>query len=217
MNTIQIENILKDVNCFRGVYPADKLPNLVTKICRKYKNQPSCFISNTEGSYEPGEHWVAFYIPAFNSPGQHFCIEFFDSFGFHNKFSFVHSEYFLNFIRRIKKETHNNIINLKMNVDQLQDTSSALCGYYCIVYVFLRCQKNLNMDAVLKKLHTTSTKKRKKNYKLNDSNVLKIFNKHIRKGQQKDIQHGGTVYKNKPVQKCIAMNKCIHRHRQQQH
>lgn len=237
MNTLQLEHILKDVEYFRGVYPADKLPALVNKICKRYKSEPSCFISNTQSSLEPGEHWVAFYIPAPQSraPGaaadDKLPIEFFDSFGFHSKFSFVRSEYFHNFVEKLKQATHKSVINLKINLDQLQDIDSALCGYYCVVYVFFKCRKRMQMNAILKKLHgSTATavaareKKKKKEeqtsvYKRNDLNVMNLFRKHVwhdddtvlSDGGIQREQYGGTRHRRrfKIIQTCIPMSKCM--------
>lgn len=217
MNTLQLENILKDVTCFRGVYPADKLSSLVTKIWRKHKNEPSCFISNTQGSHEPGEHWVAFYIspPAENTRRhhRHLNVEFFDSFGFHNRHSFSHTEYFNNFIQQIKKEARKNTITLKMNVNRLQDRSSALCGYYCVVYVHFRCRNHRTMSAILNTLNATPAHARRPDYKQNDANVLKIFKRNMRNISETHIQQGGTHRncRKQTIQKCVPMRQCSNR------
>lgn len=203
MNTVEIENILENVKYFRGVYPADKLPTLVSAIYRKHRNQPSCFISNTQGSREPGEHWVAFYIPA--SKNQRSTpIEFFDSFGFHNRLSFLHTNHFANFVRRLEKETRKPTIEIRINADRLQDDSSTLCGYYCIVYVFFRCQLNMRMTQILHRLHTPG----RTDYKRNDNNVMQIFRK-VRSKSMKTTQSGGKMRMNRIIQKCVPLRKCM--------
>ncbi len=70
MNTIQINELLSEYDCFIGTYPRDLLPK------EKIKIRPCALIVNTDESSKPGEHWLAIYL---NANG---IAEYFDSFGF---------------------------------------------------------------------------------------------------------------------------------------
>lgn len=108
---------MKDV--FLGVFPCDKLPD-----CSTIFRRPLAFIANTDESFLPGEHWVAFYFPA-RGPN-----EYFDSYGFPPlKFPFQKAlgKYY--------------IYNDKL----IQSFSSAVCGEYCIYFCLMRvCNSNMN-------------------------------------------------------------------------
>lgn len=192
MNTIQIESLLKNIRYFRGVHAADKLPTLISEIHKKHRNQPACFISNTQPSHEPGEHWVAFYIPR----GQG-SIEFFDSFGFHNKKSFLQTMYFRDFIEKLKNEVGKSVIKLKANIYRIQDEHSTLCGQYCCVYLVFRCQKKKSMKKILELMN-------KNQYIRNDLNVLQLFKKHVAKC--KKVNNNICRVKN-GIQECQSLKK----------
>ena len=55
MNTLQVNNIASKLlgSKFIGVYPLNKLPNLLTN---------GGYIVNTQSSELPGEHWLAFTV-----------------------------------------------------------------------------------------------------------------------------------------------------------
>ena len=76
-------------------------------------------ISNTQNSDQPGEHWVTFYFPRDG------LNEFFDSLGK------TPEHYDAGFENILKKP-------YLMNTNQIQDSSSDICGLYCIYYVMYR-------------------------------------------------------------------------------
>lgn len=113
MDSQQIINCLKNVECFKGVYPRDCLP-------KNIKDTPAAFIVNTDSSDETGEHWVAIFIPK-RSIG-----EYFDPFGLpplHEDFTF-----FLN----------NNCENWVYNSLPVQHHESKACGKFCIGFIKAR-------------------------------------------------------------------------------
>jgi hypothetical protein len=118
MNTSQIERILKNEERFQGVYSADTLPTT-----------PRMFVCNTDPSTKPGQHWIAIYVDE-NRRG-----EYFDSFGRQPN---EHFERYMN--RHCSRWT--------CNKKQLQSIISSFCGYYCCVYVKLRC-RGLNMTKIV--------------------------------------------------------------------
>ena len=75
------------------------------------------FISNTDTSQVPGEHWVAFY---FSKRGP---FDFFDSLG--------HMAKDYGFEKILKR-------NYLKNDGQLQQSTSNLCGLHCTYYVMKR-------------------------------------------------------------------------------
>lgn len=126
MNSLQIDKILsrdsKTRNSFLGVFASDQLP-------RRIQQYPACFISNVDKSSEPGSHWVAFYLL---SPDE---AEFFDSYG--NAPAFFRgpvSNYATHFSR------------LTFNPHILQSPVTAVCGQYCIFYLYSRCREKTLKD-----------------------------------------------------------------------
>ena len=124
MNNLQISNIFEKIHLhngkFLGVYSSDTIPNFFKT--NKRGNDFSLIV-NTDPSSEPGEHWVAFYIP------KQGIVEYFDSFGRepnNSNFSiFLKNTDFL----------YNNI--------RLQSVLSNVCGQYCIFYILAR---HFNLD-----------------------------------------------------------------------
>lgn len=98
------------------------------------KKFPAFSIVNTDVSKGPGEHWVA--IGYFKSH-----IEYFDSFGLPP----MHSC----FTKGYKK--------VRWNSTCIQSFNSLVCGYYCILYVFLR-SKGLSYKSIIKKFSKTDLK-----------------------------------------------------------
>ena len=88
MNTSELEEILKKINCtkntFDGVHPGDLVP-------LKVKQYPQSFVANVDTSQKPESHWVAFYF----TDDQHG--EFFDSYGLP---SHRYTKYFEDFLNR---------------------------------------------------------------------------------------------------------------------
>ena len=87
------------------------------------------FISNTDTSRGPGKHWVAFYFPK-RGP-----YEYFDSLGNSPNYYGVGFEKILN-----KKYL--------MSTGHLQQSTSNVCGLYCVYYVIKRYQGNTLKDII---------------------------------------------------------------------
>lgn len=122
MNTIQIHKILSrdkfTKRYFLGVYASNHLPHTI-------KNYPSCFVANVDSSAEPGSHWVAFYV---SSPEK---MEFFDSYG--NKPTY-YKGHISNFAARYVQVDYNPLV--------LQSHVTAVCGQYCIYYLYSKCREH---------------------------------------------------------------------------
>lgn len=118
MNTLQIQMILttdkETKKKFLGVFPRDKLPKKIP--------YPSCLVFNTDNSNNPGQHWLALFYDSKRN-----C-EFFDSMGFDP--SFYNLEVYI-------KKTSRKVSYLKR---PLQSIFSTFCGYYCVLYILLRCR-----------------------------------------------------------------------------
>ena len=125
LNTRQISEILRTDyftrKIFHGVFARNMLPKKI--------NYPSCLVVNTDNSKGPGEHWIAFF---YEKNG--FC-EFFDPYGLDPKFYG-----FLSYIRRTSK-------GFGWNKIQYQPVDSRACGYYCLLYLFIR-SRNLNFGDI---------------------------------------------------------------------
>lgn len=120
MNTKQLyyalisNKITKDK--FDGIYSRDTLQDIVVK--------PEFIICNTDYSYNPGKHWVAYY---FDEKGN---AEFFDSLGKPMKY---YGKEFVLFARIFAKK-------IKETKIRTQPKNSTLCGIYCLFYIYYRCQ-----------------------------------------------------------------------------
>ena len=98
-----------------GVFARDELPDVTSEI------RPWCLILNTDPKDQPGTHWLALYAPKAG------FIELFDSFNFSP-------------ITYSLESLH--ILHLGF---PLQSISTSVCGYYCIVYIYLRSRnKSIN-------------------------------------------------------------------------
>lgn len=190
MDTNHIRGVLNKLIYFRGVYAADQLPDILIKIIKKYRNQPSAFIVNTHPAHGPGEHWLAFYI---TPRGQQ--IEFFDSFGYSKDLSFLHGIYFLKFI----KNRYFKGGRIWSNIERLQDKKSILCGYYCCLFIYYRCLCKIKFDDVIQ-IFTT----KKKNYKKNDLNIVNLFRQNLWRCNK--LPHDPTLNLN---QKNLSMLGCL--------
>ena len=99
---------------FLGVFSRDKLP----KISRRTRF-PACLVVNSAPASQAGEHWLAIYFL------DSIHCEFFDSYAYHPGFYGL-SEYLAKF-------------SVTATVDHtLQSLESAVCGHYCILYLYLR-------------------------------------------------------------------------------
>jgi hypothetical protein len=120
MYTSELIDLLKkdkySRNSFCGVIPYDKLP--IKKLRR-----PCSFIINTQKSTEPGEHWVAIYLP---KKGK---LEYFDSYGFRPT------------IDKIYKLIHINGKYYIYNKTTIQGVDSTNCGLYTLFYIYFRARK----------------------------------------------------------------------------
>lgn len=239
MNTLQISHILRHVKHFNGVYSADRLTDLVDTIEKNFnqqktqkkqkrrkqqQQQPTCFISNTKPSNHPGEHWVLIYVPppaqtqphGNNNKNNNMSgpIEFFDSFGYRRRTSFLHSVMFRRFITKLKKKIalsdNDDGLKIKTNIAQIQSASSDLCGHYCVVYAILRLQpqtttcRPLTMAQILNRMVVSSTE-----FENNDLHILHGLKRLLHappsrcKKQQRKQQH-----RQENTQCCKPMNKC---------
>ena len=91
-----------------GVFARDKLPDLM------YERRPFALVLNTDPRSKPGQHWLAIFGPLYGP------LELFDSFGI-SPSSYDLANLF---------PTHSRI--------QLQNPFSALCGHYCIYFIYKR-------------------------------------------------------------------------------
>lgn len=112
MLNIQIEDKLKNIENFLGVFACDNLP--------RPHEIPYSLIANTDKEEDPGEHWIAIYV---NSDGQ---ADYFDSYGLPPL-----KKEFLEFLDEYTKGFSYNKITL-------QCTSCVTCGEYASAYIYLR-------------------------------------------------------------------------------
>jgi len=117
---------------------------------KKPDKYPCAFISNTQNSTHPGEHWVAFFFHSKQGPH-----EYFDSYGFTPK------NQFRRILGRVfKKQRH-----------ILQGLTSKVCGFYCVFFVYHRC-KNVSYHRVID--HLLSIEDR-----LRDEHVVRFVRKNF--------------------------------------
>ena len=95
-----------------GVFARDKLPDDLNS------KRPFALILNSDPSDKPGQHWLAMYGPA-TGP-----IEFFDS------YALPPSVYAL------------NTFALTYSRTPLQSPTSAVCGHYCLFFLYIRSHGN---------------------------------------------------------------------------
>jgi hypothetical protein len=107
------------------VLPLDGLDGLQIQM------YPVCLIVNNQNSLEPGEHWLAIYIPW---PGRH--LEFYDSYG---RGIASYPQNFANFARR-------NNLSIVENIVQVQNYNSEYCGHYCIYFLYKRLSRKTPMS-----------------------------------------------------------------------
>ena len=106
-----------------GVFPANFMPVQSTLGAKD-----SCFILNTDPGDAPGEHWLAFY---YNSNTHK--LEYFDSFGF--PVAYYHH------VNDALHANHLSSICVSVNSSgSLQSVQTAVCGHYCVMYLYWRAQ-----------------------------------------------------------------------------
>jgi len=115
MNSIVIENLLKNVECFKGVYACDQLPDVPF-------DPPFAIVVNTDPIKNPGEHWVTLLSEDRNT------IEYFDSYG-HIPINPEIYRFMLNFKHKIISDFH----------FQSYLPTSDVCGFFAILYIKCRC------------------------------------------------------------------------------
>lgn len=128
MNTLQLEKALGEnaltKNIFLGVFTSDILP-------AKLNKYPAAFIANVDSSDEPGSHWLAFYLP------HKYGLEFFDSYG-HTPDAF--GQDIVDYVSQFD--------DVIFNPQPVQSNVTAVCGHYCIYYIYSRCRGYTMKDIV---------------------------------------------------------------------
>jgi hypothetical protein len=112
------------------------------------KSYPASGVINTDPSYLPGTHWIAFYIDK-----NKICY-FFDSYGYQPKQYGLSSQF-----SKCSKIVYNN--------KKLQSNSSKVCGYYCIYFI-----KTISRGIHFKNIIDVFSKK---NLKFNDFIVEELI------------------------------------------
>ena len=119
MFTSQINNILKHhpytQRYFLGTFPSDEIPRQPQAL--------TCFVSNTDPHYKPGQHWVAFFV---NPRRQVF---FFDSYGL--------PPITINHMGFCQRSSHGI---WDYNRQQLQGATSQTCGAHCTRFLIETCR-----------------------------------------------------------------------------
>ena len=116
MNTYEINNNLKELKCFKGTYPINKIKFLKTN------KRPLAFVVNLDPDTMPGSHWVAIFIDKKNNAF------YFDSFGVSNC---------PNSIKRFLKKY--KVKRIYRNKYMLQSITSQTCGAYTILIIKMLC------------------------------------------------------------------------------
>lgn len=98
---------------FLGVFSSDTLPRVVLK-------RPSFLITNDQPSYQPGNHWIALFLPRVGSSF------FFDSFG-----NSPSNPNIITFLNRNSPQAYD------WNRKAFQKDSTATCGSFVIVAAFV--------------------------------------------------------------------------------
>lgn len=114
------------IKYFRGIYTRDKLPPKIRK---------ECGIINLDDSFGGGTHWVA-YRNIDN------LVEYFDPFGLRMPNEAL--KYFLTAGKPVE-----------YSIDEIQNRSTVLCGYWCLYYLLER-QKGSSILEVIHNPHFDS-------------------------------------------------------------
>lgn len=217
MDSNQIRRVMRGrTNCFIGVFPADKLATIPHRLrqLKKYKIQPAAFILNTDESWLPGQHWLAFYVPA--SVHKNESINVFDSFGGDSRLhqSFVHTKYFKQFIRAMR-QSHGRqsqpLPSYRINRQRLQSINTAICGYYSILFILLRCQ-GMGFNEIIRNLVKCGS-----THASRDNQITRIFKKllwpntdrRMPHEQQPNLNGGRIIRPQSHLQCCTSMINCV--------
>lgn len=103
-----------------GIYSLDLIPSHVTTF-------PSFWICNNEKSGEKGEHWFALYFESSQMPSEFFC-----------SLGRGPEEYSPQVVKALKLNGNGQY---KRNIHKYQAPTSQTCGYFCLWFTDLRCQK----------------------------------------------------------------------------
>jgi len=148
MNTVELLQILKSDSVLNqqslGVFSCDTIPK---KSCRN-----SCFISNTQKSTQPGEHWVCFYVNDRN------VCSYFDSYGRNPS----ENRYFEKYLKTAR--------SFETTERRYQGDFSSCCGQYCVFYLALR-SRDYSHSRIMACLS--------KNYEENDKFVTEWVNENF--------------------------------------
>jgi len=168
MNTLQITKALKyntaTRKLFKGVFALDQIPKNILK--------PAILVINTDISAEKGTHWLAIFVPVQG------CAEYFDSFGnppFHNEI-----------VKFLQNQSKCFVFNNKC----LQSNLTSVCGQYCCVYLWMRCNCK-SMKSFINLFKSSPLK--------NDKNVEKMFKRIFKKNQKKKKLYKYKNYKFKSL------------------
>ena len=107
------------INHFRGIYSRDGLP-------RKIKKE--CGIISLDDIQGAGTHWVCY-------RNLSSVVEYFDPFGL-----IIPNEVF-EYFRMAKKQ-------IVYSIDEIQNRSNVLCGYWCLYYLYERQKGNSILDII---------------------------------------------------------------------
>lgn len=174
MNTRQLDRILSNdsrtSSSFIGVHARDSASTVLNRALREWKCSSRskakteagtfeymprlvAFMANTDDSWKPGRHWVA-YILDFGAGS---C-EFFDSYGCTPT--------------ALQMPEPKRGLTIKCNTRRLQSFDSNVCGQYCVYYITQRCGGRKMTDII----NDFSLR----NYKLNDYVVYNYVRKRYR-------------------------------------
>lgn len=127
--TEELEGLLKQAVGRRmvmlGVFSADLLPSANSI----HQNRSSCcFAVNTDPSNRPGKHWILFITCWTSTAGME--LEYFDSFGMPIE---LYRDLYDSCVRK-------GLVPLikQRNTLMLQDINTSVCGYYCVLFAYLR-------------------------------------------------------------------------------
>ena len=109
---------------FRGIYSRDGLPKKIKK---------ECGIINLDDMVGPGTHWVCYRSPAGGESGFY---EYFDPFG-------------LIMPNEVLDYFHTGPVKpIVYSMDEIQNRSTVLCGYWCLYYLFERQRGNSILNVI---------------------------------------------------------------------
>ncbi len=122
LSSNEIEDRLKSVDGFEGVFSSDNLPKKIPRIASG--------VINLDSSDGPGTHWVCYYNDPFSK-----VVEYYDSFGIPP--STLTQKYLKTSGKKIRYQTN-----------PIQNLLSSACGYYCIDYIKNRAKGISPIDVV---------------------------------------------------------------------